>query len=171
MPGTIDKKLADLGITLPAPMAQLAAYVPHVRTGRVVVVSGPLPAADGKLLATGRLGEGVSVDQGKQAARQSLVNVLVHLKAACGGDLDRVVRVVRLGGFVAAGPGFTEHHLVMNGASELAAQLFGDAGQHARSTIGVSGLPMGAAVEVEGMFEVEVDEALSPAQASEGGVF
>ena len=169
MSGKIDAKLAALGITLPTPMAPLAAYVPYVRSGSLVVVSGQLPSADGKLLATGLLGGGVTVEQGKAAARQCLVNVLAQLKAACGGDLDRVVRVVRLGGFVAAGAGFTEHHLVMNGASELAAQLFGDAGQHARSTVGVSGLPMDAAVEVEGMFEVEMDEPLSTAEAVDGG--
>ena len=101
-----------------------------------------------------RSGCGLSVDQGKEAARLCFINVLVHLKAACGGDLDRVRRVVRLGGFIASPPEFTQHALVMNGASDLAVAVFGEAGRHARTTIGVPSLPADAAVEVEGMFEI-----------------
>jgi enamine deaminase RidA (YjgF/YER057c/UK114 family) len=152
--GRVEAKLAALGITLPQPMAPLANYVPFVRSGNLVVVSGQVPARDGKIAVTGKVGDTVSVEDGQAAARLCLVNVLVHLRAACDGDLDKVVRVVRLGGFVASPPGFSQHAVVMNGASDLAVAVFGDAGRHARSTIGVPALPGDAAVEVEGMFEV-----------------
>jgi enamine deaminase RidA (YjgF/YER057c/UK114 family) len=155
MAGRIDIKLAELGITLPQPMPPIANYVPYVRTGNLVVVSGQVPAVDGKIAITGRLGYAVSVDRGKEAARLCFINVLVHLRAACGGDLDRVRRVVRLGGFIACAPEFTNQAQVMNGASDLAVAVFGDAGRHARTTIGVPSLPADAAVEVEGMFEVD----------------
>jgi enamine deaminase RidA (YjgF/YER057c/UK114 family) len=154
MTGRVDAKLAELGITLPAPMAPLANYVPFVRTGDLVVVSGQVPARDGKIAFTGKLSEGVSVETGQEAARLSFINVLVHLRAACEGDLDRVTQVVRLGGFIASPASFTQHALVMNGASDLAVAVFGDAGRHARSTIGVPALPGDAAVEVEGMFTI-----------------
>lgn len=148
----VTARLAVLGIVLPQPMAPMANYVPFVRTGNLVVVSGQVPARDGKIAFQGKVGEAVSVEQGQQAARLCLINVLVHLQAACGGDLDRVAQVVRLGGFVASPPGFSQHALVMNGASDLAVEVFGEAGRHARSTIGVAALPGDAAVEVEGMF-------------------
>jgi enamine deaminase RidA (YjgF/YER057c/UK114 family) len=155
MAGRIEAKLAELGITLPRPMPPIANYVPYVVTGNLVVVSGQVPAIDGKISVTGKLGWGVSIDQGKQAARLCFVNVLVHLKAACGGDLDRVKQVVRLGGFIASASDFTQQAQVMNGASDLAVAVFEEAGRHARSTIGVPSLPADAAVEVEGMFEIE----------------
>ncbi|HTC09185.1 MAG TPA: RidA family protein [Acetobacteraceae bacterium] len=155
MAGRIEIKLAELGITLPHPMPPIANYVPYVRTGNLVVVSGQVPAVDGKVAITGKLGYAVSADRGKEAARLCFINVLVHLKAACGGDLDRVRRVVRLGGFIACAPEFTNQAQVMNGASDLAVAAFGDAGRHARTTIGVPSLPADAAVEVEGMFEVD----------------
>jgi enamine deaminase RidA (YjgF/YER057c/UK114 family) len=154
MPGKIEAKLAELGITLPSAMPPMANYVPYVRTGNLVVVSGQVPAVDGKIAVIGKIGIEISVEKGQEAARLCFTNVLTHLRAACGGDLDRVVRVVRLGGFVASPPQFTQHALVMNGASDLAVAVFGDAGRHARSTIGVPALPGDAAVEVEGMFEV-----------------
>ncbi len=156
MAGRVETKLAELGIMLPSPMAPIANYVPYVVTGNLVVVSGQLPAADGKVAVTGKVSWGVSVEQAKDAARLCFVNVLVHLKAACGGDLDRVKRVVRLGGFIAAPSDFNQHALVMNGASDLAVAVFGDAGRHARTTIGVPSLPADAAVEVEGLFEIEI---------------
>lgn len=152
---TIDARLAELGIDLPTAMAPLANYVPYVVTGRLVVVSGQLPAVDGKVAVTGKVGAEVSVEQGQEAARLCFTNVLTHLRAACGGDLGRVRRVVRLGGFIASPPGFTQHAAVMNGASDLAVAVFGDAGRHARSTIGVPALPLDAAVEVEGLFEID----------------
>jgi enamine deaminase RidA (YjgF/YER057c/UK114 family) len=154
MPGRIDVKLAELGITLPRPMPPIANYVPYVVTGNLVVVSGQVPAVDGRIAVTGKVGNGLSLDQGVEAARLCFINVLVHLKTACGGDLDRVKRVVRLGGFVASLPEFTNHAQVMNGASDLAVAVFGEAGRHARTTIGVPALPANAAVEVEGLFEI-----------------
>jgi enamine deaminase RidA (YjgF/YER057c/UK114 family) len=155
MAGRVEMKLAELGISLPSPMPPIANYVPYVMTGNLVVVSGQVPAIDGKIAITGKVSWGVSVDKGKEAARLCFINVLVHLKAACGGDLDRVKRVVRLGGFVAAPTDFNQHALVMNGASDLAVAIFGEAGRHARTTIGVTSLPADAAVEVEGLFEIE----------------
>lgn len=146
-------RLRELGITLPTPMAPIANYVPFVRTGALVVVSGQVPARDGAIAMTGKLGGGMDVEAGQAAARLCFVNVLAQLQAACG-DLGSVRRVVRLGGFIACVPEFTQHALVMNGASDLAVAVFGEAGRHARSTIGVPSLPGDAAVEVEGMFEV-----------------
>ena len=150
----VARRLAALGISLPQPLAPVANYVPFVRSGDSVVVSGQLPARDGAIAYTGKVGGDVSVDQAKDAARLCLVNVLAQLNAACGGDLDRVVQVVRLGGFIACVPSFTQHALVMNGASDLAVAVFGDAGRHARATVGVPSLPGDAAVEVEGLFTV-----------------
>lgn len=152
--GRVEERLAALGITLPQPMAPMANYVPWVHTGDLVIVSGQVPARDGKIAYTGKVGETLALETGQQAAQLCLVNVLVHLRSACGGDLDRVVRVVRLGGFIASPPSFAQHALVMNGASDLAVAAFGEAGRHARTTIGVPSLPGDAAVEVEGMFEI-----------------
>jgi enamine deaminase RidA (YjgF/YER057c/UK114 family) len=154
MPGRIDLRLAELGITLPSAMPPVANYVPYVATGNLAVVSGQLPAIDGKIAITGKLGAGVSMERGKEAARLCFINVIVHLKAACGGDLERVRRVVRLGGFIASTVDFTQQAQVMNGASDLAVAVFGEAGRHARTTVGVPVLPADAAVEVEGMFEI-----------------
>ena len=150
----IDARLAELGIDLPTAMAPVANYVPYVVTGNLVVVSGQLPALDGKVAVVGKVGAEVSVEQAQQAARLCFTNVLTHLRAACGGDLGRVKRVVRLGGFIASPPEFTQHAVVMNGASDLAVAVFGEAGRHARSTVGVPALPLDAAVEVEGLFEI-----------------
>ncbi|MCI0756395.1 RidA family protein [Teichococcus vastitatis] len=152
MAGRIEARLAELGIILPTPAAPVANYVPFVVSGALVVVSGQVPMREGVVAYTGKLGGTVSQDIGQQAAQLCLVNVLAQLQAALG-DLDRVKRVVRLGGFIACTPEFTAHAAVMNGASDLAVAVFGDAGRHARSTIGVPSLPMDAAVEVEGMFE------------------
>jgi enamine deaminase RidA (YjgF/YER057c/UK114 family) len=136
MAGTIEKKLADLGIELPKPAAPVANYVPFVRTGNFMVVSGQLCLdAEGKLVAKGQLGGAVSIEDGQKAARACAVNILAQLKAALG-DLDKIARVVRLGG------------------SDLMVAAFGDKGRHARTTIGVAALPLDAAVEVEAAFEV-----------------
>ncbi len=151
----IEAKLAELGIALPTPMPPVANYVPYVVTGKLVVVSGQLPAVDGTVAVIGKVGASVDITQGQQAARLCFINLLAHLRDACGGDLGRVRRVVRLGGFIASPPGFTQHAAVMNGASDLAVAVFGEAGRHARSTIGVPALPLDAAVEVEGMFEID----------------
>src|SRR6202046_3566778 len=153
MAGRIEATLAELGISLPRPMPPIANYVPYVVSGNLVVVSGQVPAIDGKIAITGKVSWGVSVEQAKEAARLCFINVLVHLKAACGGDLDRVKRVVRLGGFIASPSEFSQHALVMNGASDLSAAFLGGPGRQPRPTSGVRPLPADAAVEVEGMFE------------------
>ncbi|MCW5691452.1 MAG: RidA family protein [Pseudolabrys sp.] len=154
MAGAIDKKLTDLGITLPTPAAPIANYVATVRSGNLITVSGQLCFGDeGKLVATGQLGGGVSLEDGQKAARACAVNLIAQLKAAVG-DLDKVVRVIRLGGFINSAPGYADGPKVMNGASDLMVEVFGDKGRHARSTVGVSALPANAAVEVEGLFEV-----------------
>jgi enamine deaminase RidA (YjgF/YER057c/UK114 family) len=154
MAGSVEEKLADLGIALPTPAAPVANYIPFVRTGSLLVVSGQLCfGADGKLVAAGKLGGGVSIEDGQNAARACAINVLAQVKAAIG-DLDKVLRVVRLGGFISSVPGFLDGPKVMNGASDLMVDVFGDKGRHARSTIGVAVLPADAAVEVEGLFEV-----------------
>lgn len=154
MAGMIDAKLAELGITVPTPAAPLANYIGFNKVGGLVVVSGQIPLVDGKIAVTGKLGAGVTVEQGQEAARICFVNLLAQVKQACGGDLDRVVRVVRLGGFVACAPDFTQHPAVINGASDLAVAVFGDKGKHARAAFGCPSLPGDAAVEVEGMFEI-----------------
>lgn len=150
----IEVKLAELGITLPRPAPPIATYVPYVVTGDLVVISGQLPLLDGKLLVTGKLGGTVALEAGQQAAQRCFINLLAQLKAACGGDLDRVRKVVRLGGYIACTPEFSRHAEVMNGASDLAVAVFGEVGRHARTTVGVPALPLDAAVEVEGMFEI-----------------
>src|SRR5215207_3182520 len=146
--GRIEARLRELGIALPEPAAPLANYVPYSVEGGLAVVSGQVPMRDGRIAYTGKLGGALSVEDGRAAARLCFVNVLAQLRAACGGDLGRVRRVLRLGGFIAAPPDFTEHARVMNGASNLAVEVFGEAGRHARSTIGVPSLPGNAAVEV-----------------------
>ena len=154
MPGTVEKKLSELGIALPAPAAPVANYVGFVRSGNILVVSGQLCFdAEGKLVAKGKLGGAVSIEDGQKAARTCAINVLAQLKVALG-DLDKVQRVVRLGGFINATPDFLDTPKVMNGASDLMVTAFGDRGRHARTTIGVAALPADAAVEVEGLFEV-----------------
>jgi enamine deaminase RidA (YjgF/YER057c/UK114 family) len=154
MAGTVEKKLADLGITLPEPTAPVANYVGFVRTGNFLVVSGQLCFdLEGKLVAQGKLGDRVSIDDGQKAARACAVNLLAQLKLALG-DLDKVNRVVRLGGFINSAPSFLDGPKVMNGASDLMVTAFGEKGRHARTTIGVAVLPMDSAVEVEGAFEV-----------------
>jgi enamine deaminase RidA (YjgF/YER057c/UK114 family) len=149
---TVIERLTDLGITLPTPMAPLATYVPVTIAGNLVTVSGQLPAVEGKVAVTGKLGQGVSLEEGQHAARLCLINVLAQLQAALPGGLDSITQVIRLGGFIAATPEFSQHAVVMNGASDLAVAAFGSTGKHARSTIGVASLPLDAAVEVEGTF-------------------
>lgn len=154
MAGTVEQKLATLGITLHTPNAPVANYVGFVRTGNLLIVSGQVCyGQDGKLVAKGKLGAGVSVDQGSAAARACAINLLAQVKAALG-DLDKVARVVRLGGFVNSTPDFLEGPKVLNGASDLMVEAFGDKGRHARTTVGVAVLPSDAAVEVDAIFEV-----------------
>jgi enamine deaminase RidA (YjgF/YER057c/UK114 family) len=154
MTGTVEKKLQELGVTLKEPKAPMANYVPFVRSGNLLTVSGQVCFdGDGKLVAKGQLGGGVSIEDGQKAARACAINLLAQVKLALG-DLDKVTRVVRLGGFINSAAGFTEGPKVMNGASDLMVEAFGDKGRHARSTVGVAALPADAAVEVEGLFEV-----------------
>ena len=154
MAGTVEQKLGAQGVVLHEPVSPLANYVGFVRTGNLVIVSGQVCFdAQGKLIAKGKLGAGVTVEQGAAAARGCAVNLLAQLKAALG-DLDKVVRVVRLGGFINSAPDFLDGPKVLNGASDLMVQVFGDKGRHARTTVGVASLPADASVEVEGIFEV-----------------
>ena len=154
MAGTVEKKLAELGIVLPTPATPVANYIPFVRVGALLFVSGQICLdASGKLVAKGKLGDGVSVEDGQKAARACAINVLAQVKAALG-DLDKVVQVARLGGFINSAPSFLEGPKVMNGASDLMVAVLGDKGRHARTTVGVAVLPADAAVEVEGIFEI-----------------
>jgi len=154
MAGTVEKRLSELGIVLPASAPPIANYVAFVRTGNFMVVSGQLCLdAEGKLVAKGKLGAEVSIEDGQRAARACAINLLAQIKAGLG-DLNKVVRVMRLGGFINCAPGFLELPKVMNGASDLMVGVFVDRGRHARTTVGVASLPLDAAVEVEGMFEV-----------------
>jgi enamine deaminase RidA (YjgF/YER057c/UK114 family) len=154
MAGTVEKTLTKLGVTLPALAAPLANYVGYVRSGNLLFVSGQLCLGpDGKLVAKGKLGAEVAVEDGQKAARACAINLLAQLKAALG-ELDSVARVVRLGGFISSAPSFVDGPKVMNGASDLMVEVFGDKGRHARTTVGVAVLPLDAAVEVEGLFEV-----------------
>jgi enamine deaminase RidA (YjgF/YER057c/UK114 family) len=149
-----EERLRALGIDLPAAAAPVAAYVPCVRTGDLVYVSGQVPLADGKPAWTGRLGAGgLGVEDGAAAAQRCAVNVIAALKAELG-DLGRVRRVVKVTGFVACEPDFTDHPRVVNGASELFGEVFGEAGRHARAAVGVAALPLGVPVEVEAIVEV-----------------
>jgi enamine deaminase RidA (YjgF/YER057c/UK114 family) len=151
---TIAARLAELGIVLSTPAKPVANYLPYVITGDLVVCSGQIPLRDGKVAFTGKLGANVSVETGVEAAKLCFFNLLANLNAAVDGDLSRVQQVVRLGGFIACTPDFTQHAAVMNGASDLAVAVFGDAGRHARSTVGVPSLPLDSAVEVEGIFRI-----------------
>src|SRR5713226_6513840 len=150
----VEQKLKALGIVLPTPAAPIANYVGFVRTGTLLVVSGQIRlGADGKLVAKGKLGDTVSVEDGQKAARACAINLLAQVKVALG-DLDKLVRVVRLGGFINSAPTFLDGPKVMNGASDLMVAVFGDKGRHARTTVGVAALPVDAAVEVDAIFEV-----------------
>lgn len=151
---SIEARLAELGITLPPPMAAVANYLPFVVSGNLISVSGQIPKqADGSLI-TGKLGHDMDVPAGKAAARQCAINIVAQVKAAIG-DLDRVARIVKLGGFVNGTDDFTDHPLVINGASDLMVEIFGDKGRHSRSAVGVNGLPLGVAVEVDALVQFD----------------
>ena len=154
MAGTVEQKLAAEGIVLHQPPSPVANYVGFVRTGNLLFVSGQVCVdAEGKLIAKGKLGGPVTVEQGNAAARGCAINLLAQVKSALG-DLDKVVRVVRIGGFVNSAPDFVDGPKVLNGASDLMVAAFGEKGRHARTTVGVASLPADASVEVEGLFEV-----------------
>jgi enamine deaminase RidA (YjgF/YER057c/UK114 family) len=154
MPGKIDARLQELNITLPAPPAPVASYVPYVVTGNMVFISGQVTMAADGLKYIGKVGADISLEDGKAAARLCAINVIAQVKAACGGDLDRVKRCVKVGVFVNAVPDFTQHPEVANGASDLFQEVFGDAGKHARAAVGAGSLPRGVAAEVEAVFEI-----------------
>lgn len=154
MAGQIETRLTELGITLPDAPVPAANYVPTVRTGNLLFISGQVSkGADG--LITGKLGDGFSVEDAQAAARVCALNLIAQAKAACDGDLDRITRIVKLVGFVNATPDFEQHPMVINGASDLMVEVFGDKGRHSRSAVGTSSLPFGIAVEVEAVFEIE----------------
>jgi enamine deaminase RidA (YjgF/YER057c/UK114 family) len=153
MVGTIDKKLDVLGIALPTPVAPIANYVGYIRTGQILFVSGQLCIAGGKMVAEGKLGDRVTIEQGQAATRACAINLLAQVKLALG-DLDKVGRIVRLGGFINSTADFLDASTVMNGASDLMVAVFGDRGRHARTAVSVPTLPADAAAEVDGIFEI-----------------
>ena len=156
MAGIVDARLAEQSIELPVAATPAANYVPYTVTGNMVFVSGQITMRGDKLQFLGRLGDDMDVDTGYQAARLCGLNLITQLKAACGGDLDRVKQVVKLGGFVNSTPEFTDQPKVINGASDLMVAVFGEpAGQHARFAISAASLPLGVAVEVDGIFEID----------------
>lgn len=155
MAGTVDGRLKDLGIEIPTPAAPAANYIPFVKSGNLVFVSGQIPLVAGKIEGVGKVGKDFTTEQAKAIARICAINLIAQAKAACGGDLDRVARVVKVGGFVNCVDGYTEQPEVVNGASDLMVAVFGDKGRHSRFAVGTNALPRGVAVEVEAVFEVE----------------
>lgn len=154
MSGRIEARLAELGYDVPTAPTPAANYIPWVRTGNLVYVAGQVPMAGGEFRWVGKVGRDWSIEEGQQAAKECALNILSQLKAALDGDLDRVVRAVKLNGFVNCVEDFGHQPHVINGASELMISVFGEAGRHARSAVGVAGLPFGVAVEIDGVFEV-----------------
>lgn len=154
MAGEIERALKDLGITLPEVPSPVANYLPYVIAGNVLYVSGQLPMHHGKLMFAGKVGADLFVQEAQMAARQCALNILAHTKVALDGDLDRVVGVVKLGGFVNSTPDFTDHPEVINGASNLMVEVFEDKGKHARFAVGAASLPLNASVEVEAIIEI-----------------
>lgn len=153
MSDTIESRLDAMGLSLPDAPAPAANYVPYVVTGNTVYVSGQISMADGALI-TGKLGADMAVDAGAAAAQTCALSLLAQVRAACGGDLSRLKRVVKLTGFVNSTPDFTDQPKVINGASDLMVAALGDAGRHARSAVSAAALPLGVAVEIEGIFEI-----------------
>ena len=153
MSNHFETKLKELGITLPDAPAPAANYVPFVQVGDIVYVSGQI-SADANGFIKGKLGDDMTTEEGAAAARACAINLLAQIKAACGGDLDRLVRVVKLTGFVNSTADYTDQPKVVNGASDLLAEALGDAGKHSRSAVSAASLPLGVAVEIEGIFQV-----------------
>ena len=153
MSGNFETKLLDLGIKLPEAPVPAANYVPFVQVGDIVYVSGQISASQGGLMK-GKLGDNMTTEEGAEAAKVCAINLLAQVKVACGGDLDRLTRVVKLTGFVNSTPDYTEQPQVINGASNLMVEVFGEAGRHARFAVGANTLPRGTCVEVEGLFRI-----------------
>jgi enamine deaminase RidA (YjgF/YER057c/UK114 family) len=156
MSDTIDGRLAALGISLPEAAAPAANYVPYVISGNLLFLSGQLPIEGGKVAVTGLVGGDVALPEAQRAAELCAINILAQAKAALSGDLTRITRVVKLNGFVASAPGFIEQHLVINGASNLIANVLGEAGKHARAAVGMASLPLNAAVEIDAILEISL---------------
>ncbi len=154
MAGAIDARLQELGIELPEAAAPAANYVPYVVSGKHVFVAGQITILNGEIQYVGKLGRDYGVEDGEAAARLCALNIIAQVKAACGGDLDRVVRCVRLGGFVNSTADFTDQPEVINGASNLMVEVFGDKGKHSRAAVSAASLPRGVAVEVDAVFEI-----------------
>lgn len=150
----INKRIKDLGLTLPTPPKPVAAYIPFVRSGNLIFVSGQVPFLDGKVICTGAVPSMVSIDQARVAARQCALNGLAIVSGALEGDLNKVKRIVRLGAWICCDAGFTDQPKVANGASELLVEIFGEDGRHARAAVGSIALPLGATVEIEMLVEV-----------------
>ena len=152
--GKIDARLRELGIEIPTPAVPVANYLGFVKTGNLVFTAGQVPLKDGKFLYQGIVGADITVEQAVDAAKLCAINIIAQVKAACGGDLDKVKRVVKLVGFVNGVAGFADQPKVINGASDLMVAVFGDAGKHARSAVGAGSLPLNVAVEIEAVVEV-----------------
>ena len=155
MAGKIEARLEELGITLPVPAAPVANYVGFVRSGNLVFVSGQLPLENGKPSHTGKAGGERTTEEAQLAARNCAINIIAQLKMACDGELDRVKRIIRLGGFVASTPDFTDQPKVINGASDLMVEVFGDAGRHCRTAVAAPSLPLDVTVEIDAIAEIE----------------
>lgn len=154
MSDTIDSRLSALGITLPVAAAPAANYVPYVISGNLLYLSGQLPMENGSIAIKGIVGQDVELSAAQRAAELCAINILAQAKAALDGKLERIVRVIKLNGFVASAPTFTEQHLVINGASNLIAAVLGEAGKHARAAVGMAALPLNAAVEIDAIIEI-----------------
>ncbi len=154
MAGQVDARLAALGITVPEAAVPVANYVGYVKTGNLVFVSGQVPLLNGEFMYQGKVGAEISLEDAQEAATLCAINIIAQLKAACDGDLDRVKRIVKLGGFVNSTPEFTDQPKVINGASDLMVEVFGDAGKHARAAVSAGALPLNVAVEIDAVAEI-----------------
>ena len=154
MTSKVEQRLQGTGVTIPNAPSPAANYLPFTRTGNLVFVSGQVPFVDGKLEITGTVGENASVEEAQGQAKICAINLLAQLKVACDGDLDRVVRVVKLGAFVASADNFFNQPIVVNAASDLMVEAFGEAGRHARFAVGTNALPLNCLVEIDGVFEI-----------------
>ena len=154
MTSKVEQRLLKIGVTIPDAPSPAANYLPFTRAGNLVFVSGQVPFVDGKLEVTGKVGENASVDDAQGQAKVSAINLLAQLKVACEGDLDRVVKVVKLGAFVASADDFFNQPIVVNAASDLMVEAFGEAGRHARFAVGTNALPLNCLVEIDGIFEI-----------------
>lgn len=155
MTGQVEARLKELGVTVPTPAAPVANYVGYVTSGKLVFVSGQVTLKDGKVEYIGKVGKDFTVEQGQEAAKLCAINIVAQLKAAAGGDLDKVKRIVKLGGFVNSAPDFTDQPKVINGASDFMVAVFGDKGRHARAAVSAGGLPLNVAVEIDCVAELE----------------